>query len=115
MLMIEKRRKTGRITGPMVIHSTSAPCAWKEDNCVQVRESQNLTMPSESPETIVPSLQEIRNTLDYKRTEDEPKNSNSPHQSTFTVHFLKSHAVNDSSSRNIPFPQTAIRISCDEP
>jgi hypothetical protein len=35
---------------------TSAPWAWKVPICVQVLESQNLTIPMESPETIVPSL-----------------------------------------------------------
>lgn len=37
-------------------HRTSALCAWNESNWVQVLESQNLTIPMESPETIVPSL-----------------------------------------------------------
>ena len=35
---------------------TSAPCAWKVLSCVQVLGSQNLTIPMESPEMIVPSL-----------------------------------------------------------
>ena len=43
-------------TGPMARHSTSAPCARKLCSCVHVRASQNVTVPSESPDTIVPSL-----------------------------------------------------------
>ena len=44
------------LTGPMVKQRTSAACPWKLCNWVQVTESQNLTIPMESPDTIVPSL-----------------------------------------------------------
>ncbi len=43
-------------TEPIVRHRTSAACPWKLCSCVQVFGSQNLTLPIESPDTMVPSL-----------------------------------------------------------
>ena len=42
------------LTGLTARQSTSAPCARNVDICVHVMESQNVTSPIESPETIVP-------------------------------------------------------------
>lgn len=50
------RAKGLPLTGLTVRQSTSAACPWKLCNWVHVLESQNFTMPMESPDTIVPSL-----------------------------------------------------------
>jgi hypothetical protein len=72
-------------TGPTTKQSTSAPWASKLCSCVHVRESQNLTMPRESPEMIVPSLSGMinhsrRRMKDYELTRQRqpPKQVSSP-------------------------------------
>lgn len=41
------------LTGPITRHIPSALCAWNDCFCARLAPSQNVTLPSESDETMV--------------------------------------------------------------
>ena len=81
---------------------------------MEVFESQNLTMPIESPDTMVPSLPDVSSSKFILLT-NSPKHPDGPNKRPLTALLVRPHPLSYSPSRNIPFPHTTVRAPSNDP